>query len=450
MYEINPRLFKIFALSLENGLDFGDHVPVSSWMSECHQACGLILYCEKNSAHLFFTMRRREDGIWVVVERQEGVKGHSLAKTLLGRSMRNGDSKEPIPSGVRKRKILHDLEGRDASNLFKLLGSPSHYSAAWTLNQVYLAMPNPDPNFVSDFQTTNFHTRLWELYLLACFREQGLQVTQEHRSPDFLIARNEREAWVEAVTANPETPYEHVNAVPTFAPVDPVERQIGKTAFRYAKTIRSKLQRNYHKMAHVAGKPFAIAVADFHKPGSMVWSREALPCYLYGIAGVVVEEKGKKFTKEELVEKLQLDIDIPAGLFRDPQYRHLSAVLHSNAGTIAKFNRMGFLSGHQYPGLRMIRRGHFYDRTPGALCGIDFDLDISGEEYNSLWPHGEEWSLELEIYHNPLASFPFALDLLPFATHWFEQDGEVICSSRYKHTILASITELKMEENSDS
>ena len=28
-------------------------------------------------------------------------------------------------------------------------------------------------SFVSDFQTANFAARLWELYLLAAFREQG-------------------------------------------------------------------------------------------------------------------------------------------------------------------------------------------------------------------------------------------------------------------------------------
>ena len=59
---------------------------------------------------------------------------------------------------------------------------------AWTLEQLYLALPKPDLNWVSDCQTGHFHTRLWEAQLLASFREQGLLVTQPHESPDFRIA----------------------------------------------------------------------------------------------------------------------------------------------------------------------------------------------------------------------------------------------------------------------
>jgi hypothetical protein len=75
--------------------------------------------------------------------------------------------------------------------------------AAWTINQLYLALPNPDANWAGDFQTDNFHTRMWEAHLLAAFREQGMLVTQPERSPDFLIQnRAGAEAWVEGVTAN--------------------------------------------------------------------------------------------------------------------------------------------------------------------------------------------------------------------------------------------------------
>jgi hypothetical protein len=49
--------------------------------------------------------------------------------------------------------------------------------------------------------------------LLASFREQGLLVAQEHLSPDFEIQnRLGGKATVETVTANPSTPYDHMNA----------------------------------------------------------------------------------------------------------------------------------------------------------------------------------------------------------------------------------------------
>ena len=59
------------------------------------------------------------------------------------------------------------------------------HPALMAVGEVYLAMPNPDDNFVQDFQTSNFDSRLWELYLFACFREQGLSVVQDFPSPDF-------------------------------------------------------------------------------------------------------------------------------------------------------------------------------------------------------------------------------------------------------------------------
>ena len=55
--------------------------------------------------------------------------------------------------------------------------------------EIYFGMPNPDDNFVADFQTENFDSCLFELYLFACFREQGATVSQDYDSPDFLIAR---------------------------------------------------------------------------------------------------------------------------------------------------------------------------------------------------------------------------------------------------------------------
>ncbi|MEW7986726.1 MAG: hypothetical protein AB2799_13110 [Candidatus Thiodiazotropha sp.] len=450
MKEIAPRIFKIFALSLPKGLDFGDHIPVSSWMSDNQIACGLIQYDECTSTYSFFAMRRREDDIWVIVETQDGIDNHSDAKRLLDISFRASDPKEIVPSGSKKRKALYDLENREACSLFKYLATPFHLAAAWVLNQVYLALPTPDPNFVSDFQTGNFHTRLWELYLLACFREQGLEVLQDHVSPDFMIRRHQICAWIEAVTANAETPYDHVHeGAPAFAPEDKMERQLGRAAFRYAKTLRSKLERDYQNMEHVTGNPFAIAIADFHAPSSMVWSREALPCYLYGTAGKVIERAGKKVPIEVAVDTLMVDGDVPAGIFRDPAFAHLSAIIHSNAGTIAKFNRMGFLAGYQKPGLKLIRKGVFFDRVPGAVEPIDFEFDISGEEYSSLWPDGENWSLELEVYHNPNAEFPLPFELLPLATHWFEKDKEIICQSPYEFSILASTT-LLLEEDEKS
>ena len=93
----------------------------------------------------------------------------------------------------------------------------------------------------------------------------------------------------------------------------------------------------------------------------------------------------------------------------------------------------------------MVREGVLFDRTPGALDPKPFKLDILDPAYAAMWPWGEAWCQELEVFHNPLATHPIAFDLLPGATHWFERDGEVVCSTIWEWSVLASITHLRME-----
>jgi hypothetical protein len=121
-----------------------------------------------------------------------------------------------------------------------------------------------------------------------------------------------------------------------------------------------------------------------------------------------------------------------------------SAVIFSNAATLAKFNRMGFLAGWRPPGLTMTRRGILFDRTPGALEPIDFDLSVDSAEYQALWPWGEAWCQELEVFHNPQATHPIPFDLIPGATHWFERGGDVECNTMWANSVISSITHLRM------
>ena len=88
-----------------------------------------------------------------------------------------------------------------------------------------------------------------------------------------------------------------------------------------------------------------------------------------------------------------------------------------------------------------MRLRKFYDRTPGALDGIPFCINITSNEYRGLWPQGyEPWSAELEVFHNPFAERPLPHALVPEATHWFDADGEVICEADYETSVLWSKT----------
>jgi hypothetical protein len=101
---------------------------------------------------------------------------------------------------------------------------------------------------------------------------------------------------------------------------------------------------------------------------------------------------------------------------------------------------MGFLAGWQPQGLTLVRQGHFFDRTPGARTSIPFSYDITSDDYAAIWPTGEAWCQDLDVFHNPQAEYPINFDLLPGANHWFERDGEVQCETIWEWSVLASVT----------
>ena len=442
MKPISTWEFDIYALSLPSGHGFGNHPPIGAWRSADGLSCGVVTEDDQDQSFGILVMRRRVDDVWTVVAERYGFESLDLACKHMTGQLRDGEPREPIPAGIPTRPSLYDVQGRTPGNVFNVLAMPSHRPAAWTLNQLYLALPKPDKNWVSDLQTANFHTRLWEAQLVASLREQGLFVTQPHDSPDFRIEnRRGCVGWVEAVTANPPVPYDHVNAPPVTMPTEPSESFFGPTARRFAKTLGNKLSRQYEKMPHVIGHPFMIAIADFQEPRSMIWSRDGLIGYLFGEGARAVDIDGYKQAETIHATHLLEDDDFPVGLFTDDRHSDLSAVIFSNACSMAKLNRVA-VSGRGAPdGLRYTRLGAFFDRTPGALTPIPFCLDVTTDEYRGLWPHGyEPWTAELEVFHNPFARHPVPFDLLPEACHWFEQNGERICQTIYETSILWSQT----------
>ena len=442
MEELPQSLFDVYTLSLPRGHGFGDRPPVGAWRDAEGRACGIATRDDLSGLFGLIVMRRRVDQVWVVTAQQDGFASLREAKSLIEPLLREGAPPEPLPANTAPRPALYDLQGRAPGSTFNLLRAQTHQRAGWILNQLYLALPNPDKNWASDCQTTNFHTRLWEAQLLASFREQGLLVTQPHESPDFRIEnRRGGEAWVEAVTANPPVPYDHVNAPRSLPPQGREELFFGPAALRFAKTLGNKLARNYHTLPHVAGKPFMIALADFQAPASMTWSREGLIGYLYGQGAQVTEIDGVAVATSVSATHLHGPSAFPAGLFADDRHAELSAVIFSNACSTGKLNRVMASAAGPPEGLRYVRMGRFFHRDPGALEGIPFCLDVAGEEYRSLWPQGyEPWTAEMEVFHNPFARHPALFELLPEATHWFDEGGEMMCRSHYPYSILWSQT----------
>lgn len=131
-----------------------------------------------------------------------------------------------------------------------------------------------------------------------------------------------------------------------------------------------------------------------------------------------------------------------AGPFCDETYAELSAVIFTNACTIAKLSRVPNSSGFPSLEFRFAQLGEFFDRAPGARYGIPFSLDVSSTEYRKLWPQysREPWCAELEVFHNPFARHPIPRQLIPEAQHWFAEAEDISCQAFFETSILKSQT----------
>ncbi len=283
--------------------------------------------------------------------------------------------------------------------------------------------PDLDGNLVRDFQTTGYSARVWELYLRFAFRAMGVTIRHEYAAPDFCLRRGSEEVFVEAVTVNAADTLSSVlgSGPPPDPPADFwafIEKEM---PIKFGSPLHSKMQKRYWEQPHVAGKPFALAIADFHAPGTMVWSHTAMPIYLYGRSAIVdVDENGKKRGMEKLVEAFDKGGVTIAPFFEAADTQHISAVLFSNAGTISKFNRMGVCAGFGDRFVRVVRYGGLHNPDPGAFEAIPFEIDIESPLYD------ERWEDELEMYHNPHALHPIDEAMFPGIAHFRIENGEAI------------------------
>lgn len=315
--------------------------------------------------------------------------------------------------------------------LRELLERPSRSPGRAVVREIGPWLTPKDPHLVEEFQRQAFDQRLWELYLWAAFREFGLDVVQLE-APDFRCTAPGVDFTVEATTAAPST------MGPLAAHPDPkTQAEIEEflkdyMPMKYGSALHSKLTKvnagglHYWEREESAGRPFLLAIADFHKPAtegspaSLTFTQSALWQYLYGhrirteMRDEVLVVVPEPITEHEFAGKR-----IPSSFFDQPKAENVSAVIFSNAGTIAKFDRMGVVAGFAEPGVRYIRFGYRYDPNPDAVVGKTFFEDVAGPDYE------EWWTDEVQVIHNPNARLPLEFMALPGATHHYFEDGDL-------------------------
>lgn len=299
---------------------------------------------------------------------------------------------------------------------FVALRDLEQYSAARGIIEPMMRWyEDADGNFIEQFQTTGFDTRIWELYLFAAFTELNFEITRIHAIPDFCCDSPFGEFCVEAVTVNPSR--DKSGAVVPPPPTDTAEQDLdfrqNYMPIRFAGVLTAKLAKRYWTKPHVAGKPLLFAVHDFSAPGSMVHTRSAFERYIYGMDHDWKRDAdGKLIIEPRPVGMLKWGTkEVPSGFFNLPESENVSAVLFSNSGTIAKFNRMGKLANFGSSRLELTRVGTAVDLDPNASEPRTFRQEVGGEGYR------ESWSEGISIWHNPHAKHPLDPQLFPGVAH---------------------------------
>lgn len=341
--------------------------------------------------------------------------------------------------------IAADTKPDDLHPHFRILmDTPGREPARAVFREIGPWLAPSDPHFVNEFQRKQFDQRMWELYLWASFREMGFDVRQPE-APDFLCSKPGLRFTAEATTVasstsgplsshpNPKTSEEMEVFLTNYMPM------------KFGSSLTSKLNKknkdgqSYWERAETKQMPFVLAIADFHIPGgngevgSMTYTQAALWPYLYG------HRLEWEFVDGSLRTTVRKGEDhsygsksVPTGFFDLPGAENISGVLFSNAGTLAKFDRMGVAAGFGAEDHKYFRFGLRLDRDPNSINGTPFvdELDVE---------HREGWADELQFFHNPNAKHPIPRGSLLGCTEHYFRDGDYFSYS-YGDPVLGSRT----------
>lgn len=439
---INRARFGIFAIGTRMAQMFGMAHEVSWWASADENIIGTIAMDYADEEYNGIILARDEMGRFRCTEPLASKK--TKEKAELGLRMRIAEILETVDLGTYGHQGDTTNAAIDLFNVPKtldqkklhpyfldLLNSPEKKPARVVLAEIGKWLAPSDPHLVREFQTSGFDQRLWEIYLWAAFKDSFLNVEQLE-APDFACRGNLADFTVEATTVSPSSSGPLANHPDPKNPEEIESFIKDYMAIKFGSGLNSKLIKtnaqglHYWEREESKDKPFLIAIADFHEPpekfdiGSMVYTQTALWTYLYGF-----RVKWKKNDSEAELEISEEEIEshtygsktIPSGFFKQPGSENISAVLFSNAGTLAKFDRVGVTGGFAADDHSYIRMGLRYDPDPNATIGRWFSEDVSDENYE------EYWSQELQVFHNPNAKIPLPQESLITASHHFFVDG---------------------------
>ena len=414
------------------------------WYSNDNNAVlGTILLDHIDNDYVSMVMGRDEVGVFRFIDMQHSVESLDEARNVLIEKMEehSKDGAEEFPQGVitRKKHLIFEPIVKESSMLedFKLLTNNDLFSPAKELiSEIAYSFEDPDGNYIEQFQSTGFNSRMWELYLYALFHELDFTINREFNAPDYVVEKGGYRICIEAVTVNPSQHKANESDPETNEEIEKLLKDY--MPIKYGSPLFSKLKKKYWEKEHVNNNPLLIAIHDFHQTDSMMWSRSALEKFLYGAERV--HQFGPKGVEQEvtlITEHKWGDKVIPSNFFALDDAKHISAVIHSNQATVGKFMRMGYLAefGRRDLDIRFVGKCiHFNNQIP-----VDFNFSVTDGNYE------EYWSDSVTIYHNPNALNPLDHTLFPEVAHIFF-NGEEFSSIKPQYYPIYGRTKYRVKE----
>lgn len=418
---------------------------VSYWTDLEERVVGLVARDRYDDDYAWSLLARDRNGRFRAADLNVSLRSAAYAEVALRERIAKAVTEEDLASlGTQGDETNHPTDllavpaGTNPENLHPnfrlLLDTPGRAPARAVLKELGPWLAPSDPHFVKEFQTQQFDQRLWELYLWATLRELGYDVTQPE-APDFHCVAPRCEFTVEATTCAPSTGGVLADRPDPKTPEELKEFLHNYMPMKFGNALTGKLNKknaageSYWERGPGVGKPFVVAIADFHKPGgdgdigSMTYTQEAIWLYLYG------HRVEWEFVDGSLsIRTVKLDghayksKKIETGFFDLDGAENISAVVFSNAGTLAKFDRMGVDAGFAPADHRYFRIGSRLDLDPNAVVGKHFMEEIVADSE-------ELWSDEIQVFHNPRAKIPLPLEAFAGTTQHRFEDGQYISYS---------------------
>lgn len=324
---------------------------------------------------------------------------------------------------------------------------PGSSSARELMELIFANYVDEDKNFIKDFQSIGFSSRVWELSLFAYFSEADLTLLPTRGVVDYVVSDGKTVVAVEAVTSQPTGQVDRTVKAPSFNDVVPEDLSSARDEFvhQFGKALRKKWQKTnaagqrYWELDSVKGKPFVIAVESFHSGSSLFHSFGVAAEYLFGQSAVAqVGDDGQLSVSSETIdEHLWNGKSIPSGIFDDPEWADVSAVVFANGASVPQFNRIGKQEGLGDPMTRVWRRGSCANHDPNSATPRFFSYEVGTRQAPE-----EDFAQAIHVMHNPNARRPLASGFFPRASEHrrLQENGQILTTLHAEFVPFSSLT----------